>query len=236
MTTHRHAPLAAALAAVLLAATAPGIAAGFDGAIRNNSLALSPDGRTAAVSNSEESRVLVYDVTSGKLARTLDGFVTPRNIVFAPDGSRFYVSDSGTGRITAYDTATGQEVAMIAAGPGAFGTVLSGDGAKLYVNNEAASTVSVFDTKSGLALAVVPGFSQPSLNLVRSQRCWWVSTTGSMAASFAKERDGRAEATAPAARKSRRVMGEALEEFGAIVVEPRGPRQNLFRRDAEQLQ
>ncbi|NKR04643.1 beta-propeller fold lactonase family protein, partial len=82
--------------ALLLTTVAPALAAGFDGAIKNNALALSPDGRTAAVSNSEESRVLVYDVTAGKLVRTLDGFVTPRNIVFAPDGARFYVSDSST--------------------------------------------------------------------------------------------------------------------------------------------
>ena len=97
-------------AALSLAAAAPAAAAGFDASIKNNSLALSPDGRTAAASNSEEGRVLVYDVASGKLARTLDGFVTPRNIVFSPDGTRFYVSDSGSGRITSYGTGSGREV------------------------------------------------------------------------------------------------------------------------------
>ena len=88
----------------------------------------SPAGTVAAVSNSEESAVIVYDVAKGTVLRRLDGFVTPRNIVFAPDGARFYVSDSGTGRITVYETATGKEAGVLAAGPGAFGTVLSADG------------------------------------------------------------------------------------------------------------
>ncbi len=147
--THIRTSLRAFLAgaALLLAQGQPGSAAGFDGAIKNNALALNAAGTVAAVSNSEESAVVVYDVAKGTVLRRLDGFVTPRNIVFAPDGSRFYVSDSGTGRITIYETATGKEAGVLAAGPGAFGTVLSADGGKLYVNNEATSTLTVFDTK-----------------------------------------------------------------------------------------
>ncbi|SDM30751.1 40-residue YVTN family beta-propeller repeat-containing protein [Methylobacterium phyllostachyos] len=159
MPVSRHVALFGA--ALALAAATPDLAAGFDSAIKNNSLALSPNGRTAAASNSDEGRVLVYDVTSGKLSRTLPGFVTPRNIVFSPDGARFYVSDSGTGRVTAHGTATGKETMALAAGPGAFGTVLSADGGTLYVNNQASSTVAVFDTKTGLPKAVVSGFDQP---------------------------------------------------------------------------
>lgn len=61
MTVTRHA-FRTALALVALAAGLPAEAAGFDSSIKNNSLALSPDGRTAVASNSEEARIVIYDV------------------------------------------------------------------------------------------------------------------------------------------------------------------------------
>lgn len=150
MTTRLARPRALLLAAgFLLAAALPALAAGFDGGIKNNSLALSPDEGTAVVSYSDDPVVIVYDMAAGRVRQRLEGFTTPRNIVFSPDGARFYVSDSGTGRVSVFETATLRQVDTLAAGAGAFGTTLSRDGARLYVNNQAASTVSVFDTRSG---------------------------------------------------------------------------------------
>lgn len=45
----------------------------FDGAIRNNSLALSPDEGTAVVSYSERPDVVVYDLKAGKVRAVLNG-------------------------------------------------------------------------------------------------------------------------------------------------------------------
>ena len=67
----------------------------FDGAIHHNSLALSPDVGTAALSYSERSDV-VYNLKTGKVRAMLHGFVTPRNIVFAPSGKFFYVSNGAS--------------------------------------------------------------------------------------------------------------------------------------------
>ncbi|MFX8577791.1 phosphate ABC transporter substrate-binding protein, partial [Acinetobacter baumannii] len=79
---------------VLVAASVPANAANgaeatparvtFDGQIRNNSLALSPDEATAVVSYSERPDVIVYDLATGAVRGVLRGYVTPRNIVFAP--------------------------------------------------------------------------------------------------------------------------------------------------------
>ncbi len=104
-------------AALLLTQNQPGFAAGFDGAIKNNALALNAAGTVAAVSNSEESAVIVYDVAKGTVLRRLDGFVTPRNIVFAPDGARFYVSDSGTGRSRSTRPAPAKKPAFLPRAP-----------------------------------------------------------------------------------------------------------------------
>ena len=133
----------------------------FDADIKNNSLAVSPDEHLAAVSYSDEQRVIVYDLQTGKPIKTLTGYVTPRNILFAPDGKRFYVSDSSLGTVNVVDTANFGTLARYPVGYGVFGTVLTPDGRTLYANDEAASTVTVVDTADGSAKAVIPGFSQP---------------------------------------------------------------------------
>jgi len=133
----------------------------FDGAIHNNSLALSPDDGTAVVSYSERPDVVVYNLKTGKVRKVLNGFVTPRNIVFAPSGEFFYVSDSSRGTVAKIATSSLKTVSTLPAGPGAFGTVLSKDGGTMYVNNQAASTVTRFDLASGEPRAVITGFAQP---------------------------------------------------------------------------
>jgi len=133
----------------------------FDGNIRNNSLALSPDETIAVVSYSERPDVVVYNLQTGAVQGVLHGYVTPRNIVFAPDGKALYVSDSSLGTIAKIDTVSLQAKALMAAGPGAFGTALSKDGSALYVNNQASSTVTRFDTATNQARGVITGFAQP---------------------------------------------------------------------------
>ncbi len=133
----------------------------FDAAIKNNSLAVSPDEHLAAVSYSDEPRVIVYDLQTGQPIKTLAGYVTPRNIVFAPDGKCFYVSDSSLGTVNVVDTASFETLARYPVGYGVFGTVLTADGRTLYANDEAASTVTAVDTADGSARAVIPGFAQP---------------------------------------------------------------------------
>lgn len=90
---------AAALAAVVSAAfvahadaaASAGVRWTFDGNIRNNSLAVSPNEGTAVVSYSERPDVIVYNLQTGKVRGVLHGYVTPRNIVFAPSG-KFFMS------------------------------------------------------------------------------------------------------------------------------------------------
>ena len=153
-----------ALAAVGFVGSLPSLAraeASFDADIKNNSLAVSPDEHLAAVSYSDEKRVIVYDLHTGKPIKTLEGYITPRNIVFAPDGKRFFVSDSSLGTVNVVDAARFETVARYPVGYGVFGTVLTADGRTLYANDEAASTVTAVDTADGSAKVVIPGFAQP---------------------------------------------------------------------------
>ena len=156
-------PAAALLAALSIGAVHAAAPARwtFDGDIHNNSLAVSPNERTAVVSYSERPDVVVYNLNSNKVRAVLHGYVTPRNIVFSPAGDVFYVSDSSLGIVAKIDTATLKTLSRIPAGAGAFGTAISKDGKTLYINNQAASTVTAYDLERGEPKAVITGFSQP---------------------------------------------------------------------------
>ena len=133
----------------------------FDGDIKNNSLAVSPNELIAVASYSDSLKVKVYNIKTGKLIRNISGFVNPRNIIFSPDGKTFYISDSGLGLLIAYNTATLKTVKSYPVGYGAFGTAINKAGNLIFINNEAANTVTALDVTTGSVKAIVTGFAQP---------------------------------------------------------------------------
>ncbi len=133
----------------------------FDAEITNNSLAVSPDEKTAVVSDSREKSIRVYDLAAGGLIKKIGGFGTPRNIVFINEGSQFVVSDSTLGTLRFYGTEDYALQDEVVVGPGAFGTAVSPDGKTMYVNNQAHSSVTVVDLEARKPTDVITGFSQP---------------------------------------------------------------------------
>lgn len=133
----------------------------FDGAIKNNTLAMHPNEKMAVVASSEKPEIVIYDLANGKVKSILKGYLTPRNIVFAPDGKSFYISDSSKGLVERIDSESLKTIKQYAIGPGAFGTALSNDGQALYVNNQSNDTVTVMNTDTGVAQAVIKGFAHP---------------------------------------------------------------------------
>lgn len=133
----------------------------FDAEIKNNSLAITADERLAAVSYSDTPRVLIYDVTAGKVVHTLDQFVTPRNLLFSRDGKNLYATDSTLGEVIEFETKSFSVTRRFAIGAGAFGSALAPDGKTLYVNNEAANTVTEINLAQGGTAAVIKGFAEP---------------------------------------------------------------------------
>lgn len=134
---------------------------GFDSDITNNSLAVSPDEKTAVVSDSREKSLLIYDLANGGVRRKIDGFITPRNIAFIDNGSQFVVSDSSLGTLRFYGTADAALQDEVVVGPGAFGTAVSPDGKTMYVNNQAHGSVTLVDVEGRKPVGVITGFSQP---------------------------------------------------------------------------
>lgn len=133
----------------------------FDGDIKNNSLAISPDESIAVASYSDSVKVKVYNIKTGRTIKNIVGFINPRNIIFSPDGKIFYVTDSGLGLLMAYDVATLKLIKTYPVGYGAFGSTMNKNGDLIFINNEAASTVTVIDLVSKSVKKIITGFAEP---------------------------------------------------------------------------
>ena len=133
----------------------------FDGWIKNNSLAISPDENIALASYSDSTHIGVYDLKYGKLIREIGGFINPRNIIFSPDGEWIYITDSGLGELLVFNAGTFEIAKTYPVGYGAFGTTITNNGSLIFVNNQAAGTVTVVDLAARHIKAVIKGFAQP---------------------------------------------------------------------------
>jgi len=67
-------------------------------------VAVSPDGRLAAVTHPGQNGISVIDMRSLRLIKTLPTGALPNYAVFDPDGSKLYVSNAGDGTVSAIDT------------------------------------------------------------------------------------------------------------------------------------
>jgi YVTN family beta-propeller protein len=133
----------------------------FDGYIKNNSLAISPNETKAVGCYSDSVKVKVYNLKTGKVIKNISGFINPRNIIFSPDGKIFYITDSALSLMIAYNALTLKVVKKYPVGYGAFGSTTNKNGDLIFINNEAASTVTVIDLVSKSVKKIITGFAQP---------------------------------------------------------------------------
>lgn len=130
----------------------------FDSQIKNNALTINSNETLAIASNSDESQVRIYDLTSNKLIHQLT-YVTPRHVQFAADGNSFYISDSSLGVIQQVSTSDFSVIHQAYVGKGAFGFAL--DKNYLLINNEARNTVTVVNLNNWKIERVLNGFQEP---------------------------------------------------------------------------
>lgn len=129
--------------------------------INTSSLAISPDGRTAAASSSDRPYVVIYDLEVQQTRGVVHEFITPRSVLFDRSGRYVYVADSTLGVVKKIDSASLQTVSVFLPVTGAFEAALSSDGQTLYVSNENASLLIFFDLPSGRPTSRVTAYSDP---------------------------------------------------------------------------
>lgn len=133
----------------------------FDGDIKNNSLATSPNETIAVACYSDAVKAKVYNIKTGKVIKNISGFINPRNIIFSPDGKIFYITNSGLGLQMAFNALTLKVVKTYPVGYGTFGRTTNKNGDLIFINSEATSTITVIDLVSKSVKKIITGFAQP---------------------------------------------------------------------------
>lgn len=108
-------------------------------------LDLSPDGKTAYVTNSETAEVSVLDLASGKILKKIGVGPEPEGVAFRPDGKVVYVTSVQASEVYAIDSVKMQLLTRIDAGGTPRSVVFSRNGAVAFVTNEQGASVTWLD-------------------------------------------------------------------------------------------
>jgi len=112
-------------------------------------VAVSPDGKFAAVTLIKQGAISIIDLATYKVVATIKTGAKPNYTLFSPVNGRIYVSNTAGNTISEIDPATWSLRRNIPVGKGPGHLALSGDSQNLYVANDNDGTVSEVDLKDG---------------------------------------------------------------------------------------
>ena len=140
-------------------------------------IAVSPDGKQAAVVAYGGTSIDLFDVASRAKIRTIDlaPNAGPHGIVWLADG-RIVVTTERSKSVAIVDPATSSVTASIATGQdGTHMVAVSTDGSRAYTANIPAGTVSVIDLKGGKKLSDIAVGGRPEgITLSKDGRTLWI--------------------------------------------------------------
>lgn len=145
-------------------------------------IAVSPDGRQAAVVAYGSTTIDIVDLAAGTQAARIDLAPNgaPHGIVWRADG-RIIATTEGSSTLTVVDAATRKVTASIPTGQaGSHMVAVSPDGSRAYVTNLGAKSISVIDLVAGRKLRDLgAGIEPEGLALTPDGRELWVAARGS---------------------------------------------------------
>jgi YVTN family beta-propeller protein len=133
-----------------------GITAGDD----PGTLAMSPDGTKALVSNFNDAAVGVIDVASNIQTNTVNVASSPYQVGYLPDGTKFYVG-TGEDGVKVFNASTLAAGPTIAAGTSLNGMAFNASGSRLYVSSIDGKNVVEINTASDAILRALPVGARP---------------------------------------------------------------------------
>jgi YVTN family beta-propeller protein len=108
---------------------------------------ITPDGRTAYVSNSDTNEVFAVDVSAGTVKKKTSLGAGPQALAVVPGGKTVYVANHGSDEVTAIDAKAVTVAGRIDAGSRPQTVLLAPGGDKIFVIDEGLPTVTVIDAK-----------------------------------------------------------------------------------------
>lgn len=109
---------------------------------------VTPDGKRALVTNSEDNDISVIDVASSKIVGTIPTGQSPHGLRPSPDGAEAYVANVGDGTVSVIDLKTNSEAARIPVGKAPVQVGFTPDGAQVFVSLRDEDKVAIIDTKT----------------------------------------------------------------------------------------
>lgn len=146
-------------------------------------VAVSPDGRTAVVSNyggqQEGNSLTVIDLSTGLVQRTIDlgEHSRPHGVQFLTDGRRLVVTTEGSGHLLIVDVPAGRIVRSMETGQsGSHMVVVDTERMNAWIANIGSGSVSVIDLNAGRVLATIAtGAGAEGIDITPDSRQVWVS-------------------------------------------------------------
>ncbi len=151
---------------VWLIEVAAGRGFGLPGPVTNaHGVAVSPDGRSAYVADSDNNRVAVLALPWGQPWGSVAVGQMPWNVAFSSDGSRAYVTNTNSDTVSVIDTASLRVTATIPVGHGPTGITVSGT--TIWVTSNTSGAVSAIDaTTNQVTHTILLGLSTAPTNVV----------------------------------------------------------------------
>jgi YVTN family beta-propeller protein len=123
-------------------------------------LAITPDGKTAYVADSNTDQVVPIDLATNTAGTPIDVGAGPFAVAITPDGTRAYVTNQFDGSVTPIDLTTNTALTPIPVGSFPQGIAITPDGTRAYVANlGGGGSVSVIDLGSGTVIATLTGLT-----------------------------------------------------------------------------
>ncbi|MFI5332670.1 MAG: beta-propeller fold lactonase family protein [Candidatus Babeliales bacterium] len=127
-------------------------------------IAITPNGKTAYVTNFAGASVSVIDIASNTVTQAITSFGNPQGIAITPNGTMAYVVDNGNNTVSVI-AIPGNTVTDVISDP-SFNSpqliAIAPDGSKAYVTNESGNSVSVIAIPANTVTTVTnPNFVQP---------------------------------------------------------------------------
>jgi YVTN family beta-propeller protein len=108
---------------------------------------ISPDGRTAYVSNEDAAEMSILDLATGNVTGRVRVGEEPEAVAVSPDGRVVYVGCEAENQVVAVDPKTAAVIARISTGARPRGIAFTADGTMAFVADENGGTVTVVDVR-----------------------------------------------------------------------------------------
>lgn len=109
---------------------------------------VTPDGKRALVTNSEDNNVSLVDLASSSVVGTAPTGEGPHGLRVSPDGAEAYVANVGDGTVSVIDLKANTEAARIPVGKAPVQVGFTPDGSQVFVSLRDEDKVALIDTKT----------------------------------------------------------------------------------------